>query len=142
MARTKPILGMVKLQLDAGGANPGKVGQALGPYGANIMAFCKAYNEATGRQRGTVVPVEITIYEDRSFEFVTRTPPTSRLLAAAAGIERGAARPHAEEAGVVTRAQLADVARTKLPDLTTDDLEQAMKIVAGTARSMGITVKE
>lgn len=142
MAHTKPVLGLVKLQLDAGGASPGKVGQALGPYGANIMAFCAAYNEATRRQHGTVVPVDITIYEDRSFEFVTRTPPTSRLLAAAAGIERGSARPHAEEAGVVTRAQLADVARTKLPDLTTDDLEQAIKIVAGTAKSMGITVKE
>lgn len=140
MARTKPVLGMVKLQLDAGGANPGKVGQALGPYGANIMAFCKAYNDTTASRRGTVVPVEVTIYEDRSFDFVTRTPPTSRLLAAAAGTQRGSARPNAEHAGVITRAQLAEVARTKLPDLNTDDLEQAMKIVAGTARSMGITV--
>lgn len=135
-------LGLVKLQLAAGEAHPGKVGQALGPYGANIMAFCKAYDDATRQQRGTIVPVEITIFEDRSFEFVTRTPPTSRLLAAAAGIDRGAARPHADEAGVVTRAQLSDVARIKLPDLNTDDLEQATKIVAGTARSMGISVKE
>ena len=138
----KTVLTKLKLQLQGGEASPGKVGQTLGAYGANIMAFIRDYNEATRDQRGMIVPAEVTIYEDRSLTFVTRTPPTSALLRAAAGIDRGSGEPNRATAGRVTRAQLREIARTKLPDLNTDDLGVAEKIVAGTARSMGIAIDD
>lgn len=138
----KVVLTTLKLQLDAGEANPGKVGQALGAHGVNIMAFCRDYNAATQPQRGTIVPAEITVYEDRSLTFVTKTPPTAALLRAAAGVDRGSGEPNRTRVGRVSRAQVRDIARTKLPDLNTDDLDMAARIIAGTARSMGITIDE
>jgi large subunit ribosomal protein L11 len=132
----------VKLQLDAGQANPGKVGQALGALGVNIVEFCRQYNAATDSRRGWVIPAEVTVYADRTFTFLTRTPPTSKLLLAAAGAARGSARPNLDGAGAVSREQVREIARTKLPDLNTDDLDAAERIVAGTARSMGIAVKD
>jgi large subunit ribosomal protein L11 len=117
------------------------VGTALGPHGVQTMEFCKQYNAATENQRGSVIPVEITIYEDRSFTFILKTPPTPVLLRQAAGIEKGANNPSKETAGTVTDAQIADIAQTKMPDLNANDLDAAKKQVAGTARSMGITVK-
>jgi large subunit ribosomal protein L11 len=141
MPPRKRVLAKVKIQLDAGSATPAPpVGTALGPHGVQTMEFCKQYNAATESQRGTVVPVDITIYEDRSFTFVLKTPPTPVLLRQAAGVDKGAATSGREEAGTVTPAQLADIAKIKLPDLNTDDLEQAKLQVAGTARSMGIKV--
>lgn len=137
---SRTVLTTLKLQLQAGEANPGKVGQALGAYGANIMAFCRDYNAATATQRGTIVPAEVTVFDDRSVTFVTKTPPTSALLRAAAGIERGSGEPNRTRVGRVSRAQLREIARTKLPDLNTDDLDVAERIVAGTARSMGIAI--
>jgi large subunit ribosomal protein L11 len=132
---------MVKIQLDAGSATPAPpVGTALGPHGVQTMEFCKQYNAATESQRGTVVPVEITIYEDRSFTFVLKTPPTPVLLRQAAGIDKGSATSGRQQVATVTDAQVADIARIKLPDLNTDDLEAAKKQVAGTARSMGFSV--
>ncbi len=137
----KKTLAVVKIQLPAGGATPAPpVGTALGPHGVQTMEFCKQYNAATENQRGTIIPVEITIYEDRSFTFVLKTPPTPVLIRQAAGLEKGAAASGREQAGTITDAQLADIARTKMPDLNTDDLEAAKKQVAGTARSMGILV--
>ncbi len=137
----KNVLAIVKIQIPAGQASPAPpVGTALGPHGVAIMDFCKAYNERTEDQRGTIVPVEITIYEDRSFTFITKTPPTSVLLRTAAGLEKASETPGREEVGSITDAQLTEIAEIKLPDLTANDLEQAKKIVAGTARSMGITV--
>jgi len=136
----KTVLTKLNLQLQAGEANPGKVGQALGTYGANIMAFCRDYNAATERQRGTIVPVEVTVFDDRSVTFVTKTPPTSTLLRAAAGVDRGSGKPNRTPVGRVTRAQVREIARIKLPDLTTDDLDMAERIIAGTARSMGIAI--
>jgi large subunit ribosomal protein L11 len=136
----KTVLTKLKLQLQAGEANPGKVGQALGAYGANIMAFCRDYNAATERQRGTIVPVDVTVFDDRSVTFVTKTPPTSALLRAAAGVDRGSGEPNRTPVGRVTRVQVREIARTKLPDLTTDDLDMAERIIAGTARSMGIAI--
>ena len=140
--KRKRVAATMRLQLDAGEANPGKVGQALGPHGVNIVEFCRAYNAATEGQRGMVIPVDITIYEDRSFDLTTRTPPTSKLLARAAGIGKGSARAGADGAGTITREQLREIARTKLPELNTADLGAAERIVAGTARSMGIAIKE
>jgi large subunit ribosomal protein L11 len=135
------VLAKVKIQLDAGSATPAPpVGTALGPHGVQTMEFCKQYNAATESQRGTVVPVDITIYEDRTFSFVLKTPPTPVLLRQAAGVDKGAATSGREEVGTVTDAQLADIAKIKLPDLNTDDLEAAKLQVAGTARSMGIKV--
>jgi large subunit ribosomal protein L11 len=137
----KKILAVVKIQLPAGSATPAPpVGTALGPHGVQTMEFCKQYNAATENQRGTIVPVEITIYEDRSFTFVLKTPPTPVLIRQAAGVEKGAAASGREQAGTITDAQVADIARVKMPDLNTDDLEAAKKQVAGTARSMGILV--
>jgi large subunit ribosomal protein L11 len=137
----KRVLAMVKIQLDAGAATPAPpVGTALGPHGVQTMEFCKQYNAATESQRGTVVPVEITIYEDRTFSFVLKTPPTTVLLRQAAGVPKGAATSGREQVATVTDEQLADIARVKLPDLNTLDLEAAKKQVAGTARSMGIAV--
>ena len=137
----KQVAAVVKIQIPAGQASPAPpVGTALGPHGVAIMDFCKDYNARTESQRGTIVPVEITIYEDRSFSFITKTPPASVLLRAAAGLDKAAQEPGREEAGTVTDAQVAEIAEIKMPDLNTDDLEQAKKQVAGTARSMGIRV--
>ncbi len=141
MAPRKRVLAVVKIQLDAGSATPAPpVGTALGPHGVQTMEFCKQYNAATEAQRGTVVPVDITIYEDRSFTFVLKTPPTPVLLRQAAGLGKGSASTGREQVGTITQAQLAEIAQVKLKDLNTDDLEAAKKQVAGTARSMGIAV--
>jgi large subunit ribosomal protein L11 len=138
----KRVAAIVKIQLPAGQATPAPpVGTALGPHGVQTMEFCKQYNAATENQRGSVIPVEITIYEDRSFTFILKTPPTTVLLRQAAGIEKGANNPSKETAGTVTDAQVTDIARTKMPDLNANDLEAAKQQVAGTARSMGITVQ-
>jgi large subunit ribosomal protein L11 len=137
----KRTLAVVKIQIPAGLATPAPpVGTALGPHGVAIMDFCKDYNAKTESQRGTIVPVEITIYEDRSFTFITKTPPTSVLLREAAGLDRAAENPGREEVGSISKAQLTEIAETKLPDLNANDLEAAKAQVAGTARSMGITV--
>ena len=141
MPPKKKVLAVVKIQLEAGSATPAPpVGTALGPHGVQTMEFCKQYNQATENMRGQVVPVDITIYEDRTFTFVLKTPPAPVLIRQAAGIEKGAATAGRESVGTITDAQLADIATTKLKDLNTDDLEAAKKQVAGTARSMGITV--
>ncbi len=137
----KKVLAVVKIQIPAGQATPAPpVGTALGPHGVAIMDFCKAYNAQTENQRGTIVPVEITVYEDRSFTFVLKTPPTPVLLRQAAGLEKGAETPGRTEVGTVTDAQVAEIARTKMPDLNANDMDAAKKQVAGTARSMGIKV--
>jgi large subunit ribosomal protein L11 len=137
----KKILAVVKIQLPAGGATPAPpVGTALGPHGVQTMEFCKQYNAATENQRGTVVPVEISIYEDRSFSFVLKTPPAAILIRQAAGLEKGATAAGREQAGTITDAQVTEIARVKLPDLNTDDIESAKRQVMGTARSMGVAV--
>ena len=139
----KKLAAVVRIQIVAGQATPAPpVGTALGPHGINIMDFCKMYNSATESQRGTVVPAEISIYEDRSFTFITKTPPTPVLLRQAAGVEKGAANPRLEKVGSVTREQLRKIAETKMPDLNAIDPEGAMAQVAGTARSMGIEVRD
>ncbi len=139
----KKVAAKVKIQIPAGGATPAPpVGTALGPHGVAIMDFCKAYNAATEAQRGTVVPVEITIYEDRTFTFVLKTPPTSVLVKQAAGLDKGSSESGRSTAGSISQAQLAEIAQTKLPDLNANDLEAAKAQVAGTARSMGITVAD
>jgi large subunit ribosomal protein L11 len=141
MPPRKKVLAVVKIQLEAGSATPAPpVGTALGPHGVQTMEFCKQYNQATENMRGQVVPVDITIYEDRTFTFVLKTPPAPVLIRQAAGIEKGAAIAGRENVGTITDGQLADIATTKLKDLNTDDLEAAKKQIAGTARSMGITV--
>ena len=138
----KKVVGEIKLQLPAGKANPAPpVGPALGQHGVNIMEFCKAYNAATESQRGDIVPVEISVFEDRSFTFVTKTPPAARLLLKAAGVEKGSGEPHKTKVATVTRDQVREIAQTKMEDLNANDLDQAERIIAGTARSMGITVK-
>ncbi len=140
---TKKTLAFVKLQIAAGQATPAPpVGTALGPHGVNIMDFCKQYNSRTQGQAGTVIPVEITIYQDRSFSFVTKTPPAAVLLRKEAGIEKGSPTSNREKVGSVTGEQLRKIAEIKLPDLNANDIEGAMRIVAGTARSMGIEVKD
>lgn len=137
----KKVRAIVTLQIPAGSANPAPpVGTALGPHGINIMDFCKTYNEQTRDRAGSIIPARITIFEDRSFTFVLKTPPASDLLRKAAGVERGGAT-HREKAGSVSRAQVREIAQTKLPDLNTTDIDQAIKIIEGTARSMGIEVK-
>jgi large subunit ribosomal protein L11 len=137
----KKVVAVVKIQLAAGGATPAPpVGTALGPHGIQTMEFCKQYNAATESQRGSVIPVEISIYEDRSFTFVLKTPPTPVLLRQAAGVEKGASTAGRETVAEVTADQVAEIATVKLPDLNTDDLEMAKLQVAGTARSMGIKV--
>ncbi|MEW2355258.1 50S ribosomal protein L11 [Spirillospora sp. NPDC029432] len=142
MPPKKKIAAIVKVQLQAGQATPAPpVGTALGPHGVNIMDFCKQYNAATEAQRGNVIPVEITIYEDRSFSFVTKTPPAAQLILKAAGVEKGSGEPHKTKVGSVSRDQIREIATTKMPDLNAKDLDAAEKIVAGTARSMGIEVK-
>ena len=142
MAPKKKVTGLIKLQIQAGAANPAPpIGPALGQHGVNIMEFCKAYNAATESQRGNVIPVEITVYEDRSFTFFTKTPPAAELIKKAAGVSKGSATPHTSKVAKLTRAQVEEIARTKEPDLNANDLDAAVKIVAGTARSMGITVE-
>jgi large subunit ribosomal protein L11 len=132
----------IKIQLPAGQATPAPpVGTVLGPHGVNLMDFVKAYNDATANQRGQIIPVEISIYEDRSFTFVTKTPPAAALLRQAARVEKGSAEPSRTKVGTVTKAQIREIAETKMPDLNANDLEAAMRIVEGTARSMGITVE-
>jgi large subunit ribosomal protein L11 len=139
--KKKKISAVVKVQLNAGAATPAPpVGTALGPHGVNIMDFCKQYNAATESQRGNVIPVEITIYEDRSFTFVTKTPPAAQMILKAAGIEKGSGVPHKTKVGSVTRDQIREIATTKMPDLNAKDLDTAEKIISGTARSMGIEV--
>ena len=139
----KKVVAMVKLQCPAGQANPSPpVGPALGQHGVNIMEFCKAFNAQTQAQAGLIIPVVITVYADRSFTFVTKTPPASVLLKRAAGLEKGSKEPGKTKVGTVTRAQVEEIARTKMPDLTAADVEAAMRTVAGTARSLGIDVAE
>ena len=140
--RKKKIAAVVKVQLNAGAATPAPpVGTALGPHGVNIMDFCKQYNAATESQRGNVIPVEITIYEDRSFSFITKTPPAPELIKKAAGVAKGSATPHTAKVGSISAAQVREIAQTKMPDLNATSMEAAEKIIAGTARSMGITVR-
>jgi large subunit ribosomal protein L11 len=142
MPPKKKIAALVKVQLNAGAATPAPpVGTALGPHGVNIMEFCKAYNAATEAQRGQVIPVEITIYEDRSFTFVTKTPPAAELIKKAAGLSKGSGVPHKEKVGRLTREQVREIAEGKMPDLNARDVDAAMKIVEGTARSMGVTIE-
>ena len=142
MPPKKKIAALVKVQLNAGAATPAPpVGTALGPHGVNIMEFVKAYNAATEAQRGSVIPVEITIYEDRSFTFVTKTPPAAKMILKAAGIEKGSGEPHKTKVAKITRDQVREIATTKMPDLNANDLDAAEKIIAGTARQMGITVE-
>jgi large subunit ribosomal protein L11 len=140
-ARRRRVAAVIKIELPAGQATPAPpVGTALGPHAVNIMDFVKQYNAATAAQAGSVIPVEITIYEDRTFSFVLKTPPAAVLLRKAAGVEKGSAEPHREKVGSVTRAQIREIAETKMPDLNALDIEGAMRVVEGTARSMGITV--
>lgn len=140
MAPKKKVTGLIKLQINAGAANPAPpIGPALGQHGVNIMEFCKAYNAQTESMRGNVVPVEITIYEDRSFTFITKTPPAAELIKKAAGLKKGSGVPHKEKVGKLTKDQVREIATTKLPDLNANDIDAAMKIVEGTARSMGVT---
>jgi large subunit ribosomal protein L11 len=140
--RRKKIAQVLKLQIPAGQATPAPpVGPALGQAGINIMEFCKQYNAATQQQTGTIVPVEITVYEDRSFTFVTKTPPAAVLLRQRAGVEKGSGEPNREKVGTVTKDDVRQIAETKMPDLNAGDVDAAMKIIEGTARSMGITVQ-
>ncbi|MEI8001598.1 MAG: 50S ribosomal protein L11 [Actinomycetes bacterium] len=137
----KKVAAIVRIQIEAGAATPAPpVGTALGPHGIQIMDFCKAYNAATENQRGMVIPAEITVYEDRSFTFVTKTPPTPFLIRQAAGLEKGSANPRADKVGSITQDQLRQIAETKMPDLNAIDLEGALAQVSGTARSMGIDI--
>ena len=137
----KKLMTVLKLQIPAGQASPAPpVGPALGQHGVNIMDFVQAYNNATQAQAGTIVPVEISIYEDRSFTFITKTPPAAVLLRQAARIEKGSGVPHKEKVGTVTKAQVKEIAETKMPDLNANDIENAMLIIEGTARSMGLDV--
>ena len=138
----KKVTGLIKLQIEAGMANPAPpVGPALGAHGVNIMEFCKAYNAQTEGQRGNVVPVEITIYEDRTLSFVLKTPPAAELIKKAAGIKKGTENPATHKVGKISKDQVREIAETKMPDLNANDIEAAMKIVAGTARSMGVEVE-
>jgi large subunit ribosomal protein L11 len=141
MPPKKKVVTVVKLQISAGQATPAPpVGTALGPHGVNIMEFCKQYNAATQSQAGQIVPVEVTIYEDRSFSFVTKTPPASVLIRQKAGIEKGSGEPNRTKVGTLRRDQLREIAEIKMPDLNARDIEAAMRIIEGTARSMGVSV--
>jgi len=138
----KKVIAVVKLQVSAGSATPAPpVGPALGQHGVNIMAFCKEYNERTASQAGSVIPAEITIYNDRSFTFITKTPPTAELLRKALGAERGSGSPRSQKVGELSRDKIAEIAQLKMKDLNTTDIESAMRIVEGTAYSMGIDIK-
>jgi large subunit ribosomal protein L11 len=135
----KKVLTLIKLQIPGGQANPAPpVGPALGQHGVNIMEFCKAYNAQTGDQNGRIIPVEITVYEDRSFDFITKTPPAAVLIKEALRVEKGSGEPNRDKVGRLSRAQLRSIAETKMPDLNARDVEEAMRVVAGTARSMGV----
>ncbi len=139
----KKVVGKVKLQIQAGKANPAPpIGPALGQHGVNIMQFCKEYNAKTQDKQGTIIPVEITVFEDRSFDFILKTPPAAELLKKAAGIEKGAATPNKQKVGTVSKAKITEIAKTKMPDLNATTLEAAEKMVMGTARNMGITVTD
>jgi large subunit ribosomal protein L11 len=141
MAPKKKVTALIKLQIQAGAATPAPpVGPALGQHGVNIMDFVKAYNAATESQKGNINPDEITVFEDRSFTFITKTPPASRLILKAAGIEKGSSIPHKDKVANLTKSQVEDIAKQKMVDLNANDLEMASRIIAGTARSMGITV--
>jgi large subunit ribosomal protein L11 len=137
----KKVVAIIKLAIQAGKANPAPpIGPALGQHGVNIMMFCKEYNARTADQVGLVIPVEISVFEDRSFTFVLKTPPASVLICKAAGIEKGSGEPNKKKVGKITRAQLQEIAQTKMPDLNANDINAAMNIVEGTARNMGVTV--
>lgn len=139
----KKVVTVIKLAINAGKANPAPpIGPALGQHGVNIMMFCKEYNARTADQAGLVIPVEISVFEDRSFTFVLKTPPASVLIRKAAGIEKGSGEPNAKKVGSITKAQLQEIAKTKMPDLNANDIEAAMKIVEGTARNMGVTIAD
>ena len=139
--KKRKLSAIIKLQISAGAATPAPpVGPALGQHGVNIMEFCKAYNAATEAQRGDVVPVEISVFEDRSFTFELKTPPAAKLLLKAAGVAKGSGEPHKTKVASVTQAQVREIAESKMRDLNANDIDQAAKIIAGTARSMGITV--
>ncbi len=138
----KKVLTMIKLQIPAGAANPAPpVGPALGQHGVNIMDFCKAFNAQTEQDRGTIIPVEITVYEDRSFDFITKTPPAAVLIREALGIAKGSGEPNREKVGTISAAQVRAIAEKKMPDLNANDLDAASRIIAGTARSMGVDVE-
>jgi large subunit ribosomal protein L11 len=140
--KKKKVTGLIKLQIQAGAATPAPpVGPALGQHGVNIMEFVKAYNAATEAQRGSVIPVEITVYEDRSFTFITKTPPAAELIKKAAGVAKGSGEPHKTKVAKLTMAQVREIAEGKMEDLNAHDVDAAAKIIAGTARSMGITVE-
>ena len=142
MPPKKKVSGLIKLQIQAGQANPAPpVGPALGQHGVNIMEFCKAYNAATESQRGQIIPVEITVYEDRSFDFITKTPPAARMILKAVGIDKGSAEPHKVKVATITQAQVREIAEVKMADLNANDIDAAAAIIAGTARSMGINVE-
>ena len=139
--KKRKLSAIIKLQIKAGAATPAPpVGPALGQHGVNIMEFCKAFNAQTQGEGGTIIPVEITVYEDRSFTFITKTPPAAVLIRQAIGIEKGSGEPHRDKVGKITRDQVRKIAETKLPDLNANDLDAASKIIAGTARSMGVDV--
>ncbi|MDR1998605.1 MAG: 50S ribosomal protein L11 [Frankiaceae bacterium] len=142
MPPKKKLSAVIKLQIKAGQANPAPpVGPALGQHGVNIMEFCKQYNAATEAQRGQIIPVEISVYEDRTFDFITKTPPAARLILAAAGVEKGSGEPHKTKVAKLSADQVREIAQVKMVDLNANDLDQAARIIAGTARSMGITVE-
>lgn len=139
----KKVSGLIKLQIPAGKATPAPpVGPALGQHGANIMAFVKEYNERTASQVGLIIPVEITVYEDRSFTFITKTPPAAVLIKKALGLETASATPNTNKVGTLTRAQVREIAETKMPDLNADNIDSAMRMIEGTARSMGVEIAE
>ena len=138
----KKVLTLIKLQIPAGAANPAPpVGPALGQHGVNIMDFCKAFNAQTQQDSGTIIPVEITVFEDRSFTFITKTPPAAILIKEAIGIKKGSGEPHVNKVGTISAAQIREIAEKKMPDLNANDLDAASKIIAGTARSMGVDVE-
>jgi large subunit ribosomal protein L11 len=139
----RKVVALIKLALPAGKANPAPpVGPALGQHGVNIMAFCKEYNAKTAEKAGLIIPVEISVFEDRSFTFVLKTPPASVLIKKAAGIDKGASEPNKQKVATITRAQLKEIAETKMPDLNANDIDAAMNIVAGTAKNMGVTIAD
>lgn len=139
----KKVVGKIKLQIQAGKANPAPpIGPALGQHGVNIMQFCKEYNAKTQDKAGTIIPVEISVFEDRSFDFVLKTPPTAELIKKAAGVEKGSATPNKAKVGSLSKAKITEIAKTKMPDLNATTIEAAEKMVVGTARNMGITVQE
>src|SRR5881398_4195600 len=139
----KKVLTVIKLQIPGGQANPAPpVGPALGQHGVNIMEFCKAFNAQTAQENGRITPVEITVYEDRTFSFITKTPPAARLILKAAGVEKGSGEPHTKKVATISQAQVREIAESKMQDLNANDIDAAAKIIAGTARSMGITVTD